>query len=275
MVTRRIDRREFLALGGSALAAVAAACGGGSSYDSGPAPTATPAGGPATATAVGTDSGAAGLRWFGQAMFLLTSPGGTSVALDPFNDIGYTIPAPLNANVTTITHEHPDHNNGPLGGADVVRGLTADGWNDVDRTVGDVRIRSVRAYHDDTQGSARGRNTIFVYETGGLRIVHLGDLGHQLDDSHVTSIGGPVDVLMIPVGGVFTIDAAAATAVVARLQPKLVFPMHYKTPKINSPLQTADAFLEGKNVQRTGSTTTRIARDSLPSSMTVMVPDYE
>lgn len=273
-MVRRYDRRQFLALGGAAVAAVAAACSGGTSpYETAtPAPGGTPA--PSPTVAPGADNGATGLRWFGQSMFLMTSPGGTTLALDPFNDIGYQMPAPLGAGLTTITHEHHDHDNGPLGGADVVRGLTRDGWNDVDRTIGDVRVRSVRSYHDDSQGSKRGRNTIFVYETGGLRIVHLGDLGHQLDDSHVRQIGGPVDVLMVPVGGVFTIDAAGATQVVARLQPKLVFPMHYKTPALRTDLETADAFLQGKTARRTGTTTTRIARDALPAETTVMVLDY-
>jgi len=266
---RRYDRREFLAMGGAAAAALVAACSGGASSR----PPTSAASSPAVAA--GADKGAVGLRWFGQSMFLLTSPGGTMLALDPFNDIGYTLPPPLNADLTTITHEHADHNNGALGGADVLRGLTEDGWNDVDRTAGDVRLRSVRSYHDDSQGSQRGRNTIFVYEAGGLRIVHLGDLGHQLDDSHVQAIGGPVDVLMVPVGGVFTIDAAGATRVVERLQPKLVFPMHYKTARLKTPLSNADQFLQGKTVQRIGSTTTRVARDALPATATVMVLDYE
>jgi L-ascorbate metabolism protein UlaG (beta-lactamase superfamily) len=272
MPERRLGRREFLVLGGSALAAVAAACGGSGSDNYGASATVTA---PPASPGAGADNGAAGLRWFGQSMFLLTSPGGTTIGFDPFNDIGYTMPAPLGADITTITHEHPDHNNGALGGAEVVRGLSADGWNEIDRTVGDVRIHSLQSFHDDTQGSARGRNAIFVYETGGLRIVHLGDLGHQLDDSHVSAFGGPVDVLMVPVGGVFTIDAAGATSVVTRLSPKLVFPMHYKTAKVNAPLQNADAFLQGKTVQRTGTTTTRVARDTLPAATTVMVLDYE
>lgn len=271
---RRYDRRQFLVLGSATVATVAAACSGGGSSEETPtpAPGGTPAGSPTVAP--GADNGATALRWFGQSMFLMTSPGGTTLALDPFNDIGYTMPAPMDADLTTITHEHQDHNNGPLGGADVVRGLTQDGWNDVDQAAGDVRVRSVRSYHDNSQGSQRGRNTIFVYETGGLRIVHLGDLGHQLDDSHVQQIGGPVDVLMVPVGGVFTIDAAGATEVVARIQPKLVFPMHYKTPALRINLDTADAFLQAKTVRRTGTTTTRIARDSLPAETTVMVLDY-
>jgi len=274
---RQVSRREFLMVtgAGAAAAAVAAACGD-SGDDSAPAATATSSAGSPT-VAAGADTGAAGLRWYGQAMFLLTSPGGSTVLLDPFNDIGYTLPPPLDADLATITHEHPDHNNGALAGssAKLLRGLTADGWAQIDESAGDMRITTVQTYHDDTQGSARGRNAVFVFETAGLRVAHLGDLGHQFDDAQIAAIGGPVDVLMVPVGGGFTVDAAGATEIVAALRPKIVFPMHYKTDRIAFPLATVDPFLEGKIVQRVGSTTTRLSRDALPPETTVMVLDYE
>jgi L-ascorbate metabolism protein UlaG (beta-lactamase superfamily) len=199
------------------------------------------------------------------------------VLLDPFGEIGYTLPPPVEANAATITHEHPDHNNDALAaiGAEVLRGLTADGWADIDQNIGGVRIKTVRTFHDDQQGAARGRNAVFVFETAGLRIAHMGDLGHQLDPEQTAALGGPVDVLMVPVGGGFTIDAAGATELMAALTPKLVFPMHYKTDKIAFPLATVDPFLEGKTFERVGSTTMRLSADSLPAEQTVMVLDYE
>ena len=142
---------------GTAAAAVAAACGG---DDNEAEPTAVATGGIATPTlAAGSDNGATGLHWFGQAMFLLDLvPAGRPSLLDPFNDIGYTVPPPLNTDAATISHEHPDHNNDALGGstATVLRGLTADGWADIDETVGDVRIRTVQTYHDDMAGRPTG-----------------------------------------------------------------------------------------------------------------------
>jgi L-ascorbate metabolism protein UlaG (beta-lactamase superfamily) len=275
---RTYSRRKFLALGttGAAAAAVTAACGGNGEDDATPAPTATGAsagGSPTLAT--GADNAAVGLRWYGQSMFVFTSPGGATVLMDPFNDIGYTVPPPLNTGAATITHEHQDHNNDALGGsARLFRGLTADGWADIDETVAGIRIRTVRTYHDDQQGAQRGRNTVFVYEVAGLRLAHLGDLGHQLDDQQLAAIG-PVDVLMVPVGGNFTIDAAGATSVTAALQPRVVFPMHYKTGRITLPLDTADAFLEGKTVRRAGSTTLRLTSADLPDTLTAYVLDYE
>ena len=275
---RRYDRREFMVLTGGAVAALtAAACAGDDDSDAAPSSSPTTAPEAPPVVTAGADAGAAGLRWFGQSMFLLTSPGGTTVLLDPFNDIGYTVPPPLDSDAATITHEHPDHNNAALGGvaSTVLRGLTADGWAEIDQTVGDVRVFTVQSFHDAAQGAERGRNAIFVLETGGLRFVHLGDLGHALDASHVDAFGGPVDVLMVPVGGAFTIDAAAATNIVDQLSPRLVFPIHYKTERVAFPLATVDAFLEGKTVERVGSTAARISRETLPGETTTLVLDYE
>jgi L-ascorbate metabolism protein UlaG (beta-lactamase superfamily) len=275
-----MSRRRFLAVSGAGAAAVAfnTACGddGDDGEEAQPMASAT-ATAPAPATVTpGADRGAATIRWFGQAMFLLTTPAGVEVLLDPFNNIGYTVPPPLNSDLATITHEHPDHNNGALAGTGrVLRGLTADGWEDIDESLDDVRITTVRTYHDDQQGAARGRNAVFVYETAGLRLAHLGDLGHQLDDAQIDAIGAPVDVLMVPVGGTFTIDAAGATEVMRALAPRIVFPMHYKTDKVAFPLAPVDPFLEGKPVQRVGSTTMRLSSDTLPGDATVMVLDFE
>lgn len=156
----------------------------------------------------------------------------------------------------------------------MLRGLTADGWAGIDETVGDVRLTSVRTYHDDTQGSQRGRNAAFVIETAGLRLAHLGDLGHTLDDAQLASIGA-IDVLMLPVGGTFTIEAAGATTVTDQPAPKMVFPMHYRTAAAGSALANADAFLSGKAVKRVGATDIRIARTELPEELTAFVLDYE
>jgi L-ascorbate metabolism protein UlaG (beta-lactamase superfamily) len=277
----RISRRRFIAVTaiGAAGAYIAAACGDDStpSATSSPAPSSPGAQASASPTlATGTDNAAVGLRWFGQSMFLMTSPGGTTVLLDPFNDIGYTVPPPLNTNVATITHEHPDHNNGALGGtaATVIRGLTADGYADVDQTIGDVHITTLPTYHDDQQGALRGRNAAFVFETAGLRIAHLGDLGHQLDASQLAALG-KIDVLMVPTGGGFSVGSEGATRLTAAIAPTMVFPMHYQTTKAPRLAETADPFLAGKTVQRVGSTDIRLAKATLPEQLTAYVLDYE
>lgn len=281
---RTYSRRQFIAITGSGLAAaaLAASC----SDDDAAPPSNTPNADPGSTeeatkpsaspqVTAGADNAAVALQWFGQAMFLLTSPGGTTVLLDPFNDIGYTVPAPLNTDAATITHEHPDHNNSLLGGtAKLLHGLTADGWSDIEETVGDVAIRTVRSYHDEAEGAQRGRNSIFVFETAGMRFAHLGDLGHQLDETQLAAVG-PIDVLMVPVGGTFTIDAVGATAVTNALNPRIVFPMHYKTERAGGALASVDDFLLNKPVVRVGSNQMRISPDALPPELTAAVLDYE
>ena len=208
--------------------------------------------------------GGVGLTWYGQAMFELNSPRGADILMDPYGEgIGYRIPGTV-VGITTVSHEHPDHNNADVGTPRIVlRGLADDGWAQIDeRPTQDVRIRAVPSWHDDSEGSDRGRNAIFIFETGGLRIVHLGDLGHRLTQWQIEAIG-PVDVLLVPVGGVFTIDAAGATEVVEQIGPRLVIPMHYKTETLTFQLEPIDAFLEGKEVERKGSAVS-LDVDTLP-----------
>ena len=186
------------------------------------------------------------LTWYGQACFLLETAAGTRILMDPFSKgIGYEVPQGFKADIVTISHEHADHNNVGfvVGKPRVIRGLTADkkGWARVDEKVKDVSIRSVGVYHDDQRGAARGLDTVFIFEVGGVRIAHLGDLGHVLNDDQLTAIGA-VDVLLVPVGGRFTIDGLAATRVVEQLRPRImVIPMHYKTEAVTIKRPVASA----------------------------------
>ena len=210
------------------------------------APSWTPAARAAGAPVVGK------LTWYGQSCFLLETAAGTRVLMDPFGKAsGYPLPANLRADVVIISHEHPDHNNFRMstGSPHVLHGLTADkkGWARVEERFRDVSIRSVGVYHDDKRGTARGLDTVFIFEVGGLRIAHLGDLGHVLDDDQLEAIGS-VDVLLVPVGGATTLDAYQATRVIDQLHPRLmVLPMHYKTDAAaQKDLAPLDLFLERK-----------------------------
>jgi L-ascorbate metabolism protein UlaG (beta-lactamase superfamily) len=192
------------------------------------------------------------LTFFGQSCFLLESAAGTRVLMDPVAaGIGYAAPVDLRVDAVTISHEHGDHNNVALvaGKARVFRGLTADrkGWMRIDERVKDVAVRSVGVYHDADKGAKRGLNTVFVFEIGGVRIAHLGDLGHQLTDQQLSAIGS-VDVVLVPVGGGGTVDAREATRVVDQIRPRLiVIPMHYRTDVSGGEeLARVDEFLDGK-----------------------------
>ncbi|MDO8716126.1 MAG: MBL fold metallo-hydrolase [Dehalococcoidales bacterium] len=242
-----------------------------------PAPTPTPTPAPAPTTQ---------LQWLGHATFLLTSTNGTKILMDPVNTAtGYVVSTLYGVDVVTVGHEHGDHGNVAMApGATIIRGLVGTGasqtWSTVNQTVKGVRIYSISpavpVYHDNVTGTARGRDTIFVYEVDGLRIAHLSDLGHTLDAAAIKAIG-PVDVILIPVGGFYTIDAVAASTVVGQLNPKIVVPMHYKTPKMSPtwPGVGVDAFLVGKNVVRVQSTVIKLTKSTLPAQTTVMLPFYE
>jgi L-ascorbate metabolism protein UlaG (beta-lactamase superfamily) len=197
------------------------------------------------------------LTWYGQSCFLLESASGARIVMDPVpTTLGYLPPADLRADAISISHEHPDHTNVALvqGKPRVLRGLTADkkGWMRIDERVKDITVRTVGVYHDGKHGADLGLDTVFIFETGGIRIAHLGDLGHPLTDQQISAIGS-VDVVLVPVGGAGTIDAQEATHVVDQIRPRLVvIPMHYKTDVVTvKELAPIDAFIAGRtNVRR-------------------------
>ena len=222
------------------------------------------------------------LTWYGQSCFLLESASGARILMDPIpTNIGYLPPADLHADAVTISHEHPDHTNVALlqGKPRVLRGLTTDkkGWMKIDERVKDISVRSVGVYHDTKHGADNGLSTVFIFETGGVRIAHLGDLGHPLTDQQISAIGS-VDVVLVPVGGATTIDAQEATHVVDQIRPRLiVIPMHFKTDAVTiKELAPVDAFVAGRpNVRR--EKTNRIAVTGLryKPSAEVVVLDYK
>jgi L-ascorbate metabolism protein UlaG (beta-lactamase superfamily) len=189
------------------------------------------------------------VEWFGQSAFHLTG-GGRSVFIDPFGDLSaatagrgmrfdYPAIGGVSADLVLITHEHVDHN-----AAEVIDGqppVLRSTAGRLDSPIGEVV--AVASEHDTAAGTERGPNTIFVFSLDGIRIAHLGDLGQgALRPEQLLAIG-PVDLIFLPVGGGPTLDAAAAAAAVAALDPRWVVPMHYRTPRISF-LETADAFIE-------------------------------
>jgi L-ascorbate metabolism protein UlaG (beta-lactamase superfamily) len=198
------------------------------------------------------------IRWFGHSFFMLVTPSGTRVAFDPHAISEYGV-APQSPDIVLMSHPHNDHNrkevlaNAESKDLKAFHGVTPKGkvgeWVKIDEKVKDVRIRTVGVYHDEEEGAKRGKNSVFIVEADGLVFCHLGDLGHELSEEQVKAIG-PVDVLMVPVGGIYTINGETAKKVVAQLKPRLyILPMHYGT-RVYADLQPADEFLDGqKNVR--------------------------
>jgi len=181
------------------------------------------------------------VKWLGHSCFLLTGEEGLVILMDPFYKemVGYDMPH-VEADIVTISHDHEDHNNARAAGesADVI-------MEDGQFISNGMNIFGIRSYHDSERGGRRGRNTIFCFEMDGVRVCHLGDLGHELSKAQVGDIGR-VDLLFVPVGGVYTIDAAGADKVIEALQPSIAVPMHYKTAALSFPLAPVDVFLKGK-----------------------------
>lgn len=216
------------------------------------------------------------VEWFGQSAFSLQT-GGTTVMIDPFDDLsglkdrGIVFdypPIDVTAQLLLITHEHADHNGvGAVSGDPVILRSTA---GRLESPIGE--IVAIASEHDDQAGTARGPNTIFVFELDGLRVCHFGDFGQAtLREEQATAVGS-VDLLIVPVGGGPTLDAAGAGELVKRLAPRWVVPMHYRTPRIGF-LETADVFLEAfEQVHRTGPS---FETDGLPRSgqPVAVVPD--
>jgi L-ascorbate metabolism protein UlaG (beta-lactamase superfamily) len=198
-----------------------------------------------------------GLRWFGHSYFLLTTTAGTRVAFDPHSIAEYAIPL-LAPDCVCVSHPHDDHNRIEIFSnakdVKVFQGIVAKGkgtdWARLNDKFKDVKIRTVGTFHDEDNGLKRGKNSAFLVEADGLKFCHLGDLGHELSEETVREIG-PVDVLMIPVGGIYTLNGEKAKNVVAAIKPRLfVLPMHYGT-KVYTDVQTADEFLDGaRNVRK-------------------------
>jgi L-ascorbate metabolism protein UlaG (beta-lactamase superfamily) len=186
------------------------------------------------------------IKWYGHSAFLLTTEKGVKIIMDPYEPgaFGGGImygPITDKADICLVSHDHADHN--------YVAGLA--GSPQVINTAGrhevkGIAIEGIPSYHDATGGSERGKNIIFIIEADGMRVCHLGDLGHRLNDKEVKAIG-QVDCLLIQVGGFYTIDPQEATAVADQLHPKVLIPMHWKTEKCGFPIEVVDQFIEGKD----------------------------
>lgn len=157
----------------------------------------------------------------------------TTLVTDPYaSSVGFDMPK-VSADIISVSHQHEDHNaikkvNGSSRTQEPYV-ITAPG----EYEVSGVGVFGWQTYHDSVSGEERGKNTVYVIHIDGLRICHLGDLGHTLSDSQIQQIG-EVDILLIPVGGHYTIDAKQAVEVIKELQPSIVIPMHYQTPKHDS-----------------------------------------
>jgi L-ascorbate metabolism protein UlaG (beta-lactamase superfamily) len=206
------------------------------------------------------------IKYLAHAAFLITSDSGVRIVTDPYETSPGLKHGEIQetADIVTVSHEHGDHNN-----VSAVRGNPKAVRESAE--VKGIKFRAIPTAHDDKGGSQRGKNSIFCFEVDGVNICHAGDLGHMLTNEQVKVIG-KADVLMIPVGGFFTIDAKTALKVCEQLRPKIIIPMHYKTDKLDFPITGVDEFTKGKsNVTRVNGSEIELKAGTLPATTQIMV----
>jgi len=206
------------------------------------------------------------IKYLGHACFMITSETGVRIITDPYATGGGIKYGEIteSADIVTVSHDHSDHNNvAAVGGKpEIVRGTTK---------IKEIEFTGIPSYHDEVGGSKRGKNTMLCFEVDGIRVCHLGDLGHQLGDKQVTELG-KIDILLIPVGGYYTIDAKVATQVCNQLKPKVIIPMHFRTDKCAFPIAGVDEFLKGKEkVTRLDTSEVKFKQEELPTTTQIVI----
>lgn len=205
------------------------------------------------------------ITFYGHALFLITTDKGKKIGTDPYNErIKEPLPD-ISADIVIISHNHYDHNNISLFKGDPA----------IVNTTGETIIDSIRffgipSFHDDTGGSIRGKNIIYTIETDGIKIAHLGDLGHIPDDAQQKSLKG-VDILMIPVGGVYTINAVQALYIIKDLKPKVAIPMHYKSADTKLNMDEIGSFTRRASSFKEIGHTIKITKEDLPVETEIWV----
>lgn len=162
------------------------------------------------------------IEYFGHSCFRITSENGISVVTDPYTGVGYELPKNLSADIVTVSHGHFDHNY-----VEGVQGYKTLLNQTGKYLVNGIEFEGILTYHDEQEGKLRGKNIVFKMTIDGKTVCHLGDLGEACSTETVEKIG-KVDILLLPIGGTYTIDAKQAFEYVAKIKPKIVIPMHYK-----------------------------------------------
>jgi len=214
------------------------------------------------------------IKWYGHSAFNIFTEKGVKIIIDPYQSGAFGGALSYGkitdeADIVLTSHDHDDHN--------YTKGIKGD-YKHINKEgayeTKNIKIKAIPSYHDPSRGRERGRNLIFVIDADGLTLAHMGDLGHTLEKDTIKNIG-KVDVLLLPVGGFYTIDAREATRVMNDIGPTITIPMHYKTEKCNFPISKFEEFTKGKKVVRElKSSGVEIKKDTLPKTQEIIVLKY-
>ncbi len=201
------------------------------------------------------------ITWLGHSCFKIqdkNGPEGTIVVTDPFDkSTGFKVPN-FEADIVTVSHNHKDHNN-----AKALRGTPFIVNSAGEYDIKGVMVEGVESYHDSKEGAEHGKNIIYRIEMEDLTLVHLGDLGQALDDKQLERLVG-IDIVFIPVGGKYTIDAKKAVEVISQIEPRMVIPMHYKTKDSKIDIDGIEKFVKEMGVKPTYEEKLKISKKDLP-----------
>lgn len=211
------------------------------------------------------------IRYYGHACFAIESEEGLRIVIDPYTPGGFDGamrygPIRDAADIVLTTHQHADHNyvQGVPGNPRVIKGAGTE-------TVDGIAFKGVEMPHDEAGGSKRGKVDVFTFTVDGVTLCHVGDLGKAPTEKEAEPFGNP-DVLFLPVGGYFTIDAEEATETMRELDPRITIPMHFKTAKVDFPIAPVDEFLAGKkNVREVHGSEVTITKATLPPKAEILV----
>jgi len=206
------------------------------------------------------------IKWLGHASFLITSDSGVKIVTDPYapDDRLHYGEVNESADIVTMSHEHFDHANiaAVKGNPQAAKG---------DAEIKGIRFKGIATFHDNAGGRERGKNTVFCFEVDRVKVCHLGDLGHELTSEQANQIGA-VDVLLLPVGGFYTIDTTVASRVAEQLKPRVIIPMHFKNSKCDFPIAGVEEFLRGKkDVSQPDASEVEFKAGEMPATTQIMV----
>ena len=202
------------------------------------------------------------ITWQGHSCFKIqdkVGPEGVTIVTDPFNkEVGLKVPN-FEADIVTVSHQHDDHNN-----TDALRGhpFIIDCAGEYDFK--GVLIEGVDSYHDEKEGAEHGGNIIYRIEIDDISVTHLGDLGHILSDAQLEKLVG-TDILLIPVGDLYSLDAKKAVEVISQIEPRIIIPMHYKTKDVKFNLDPIEKFIKEIGLTPTYEEKLKISKKDLPA----------
>lgn len=208
------------------------------------------------------------ISWLGHAMFLIESSDGIRILTDPYSSrTGYSVPK-VTADIITVSHHHYDHDNvGHIGGSPVIIEQLGK------FVINSITIAGIPSYHDEVMGQKRGSNIIFKIYLNKIVIAHMGDFGQDITEEQLLALAD-VDILIIPVGGRYTIDYRQAAKIVQNIKPNIVIPMHYKTKDCVINIDPAEPFLQMMPVVKKKECSIRLVNQEIPDQTEVWQMNY-